>query len=145
MKTLADELPAGTDDRARACAAGKSLERFTTAPPAGACPFSITIAPVWAPPLIELVLMVSALSEGGSTLNCTEADPELSVAVIVTGVGAVTCPACIWNCIHAVLPGMVTVAGTGAAFGSELVRLITEPAAGAPLVSWSCTHVLLPL
>src|ERR1051326_6740056 len=142
---LTDELPAGTVTSAGACAAGESLLRETTAPPAGACPFSITIAPVCAPPVMELVFTVNALSEGGSTLNCTEADPELSVAVMVTGVGEVTCPACIWNCIHAVLPGMVTVAGTGAAFGSELVRLTTAPAAEAAPLSCSCTHVPLPL
>ena len=37
------------------------------------------------------------------------------LAVIVAGVGDATCPACIWNCSHPVLAGIVTVAGTGAA------------------------------
>ena len=85
------------------------------------------------------------LSDGGNTLNCTLACPELSVAVRVTGDGEVTCPTCIWNCIHAVLPGMLTEAGTGAAAGLELVRLITAPAAGAAPLSCNCTHVVLPL
>ena len=48
------------------------------------------------------------------------------------------------NCVHARLAGMVTVAGTGAAVGFELVRLITVSPAGAP-DSWSCTHVEPPL
>ena len=67
------------------------------------------------------------LRDGGITLNCTVAWPELSVAVRVTGVAEVTCPVCIWNCIHAVLPGMLTEAGTGAAAGFELLRLMTAP------------------
>jgi hypothetical protein len=37
--------------------------------------------------------IVSDLNEGGCKVNCAEAEPELSVAVSVTGVGAVTCPA----------------------------------------------------
>jgi len=65
--------------------------------------------------------------------------------VIVTGVCVVTCPAFIWNCIHAVLAGMVTVAGTGAALGSELLRLMTAPLEGAAVLSWICTNVELPL
>ena len=85
------------------------------------------------------------LSDGGRTLNCTLAWPELSVAVRVTGVDEVTWPACIWNCIHAVLPGMLTEAGTGAAAGLELVRLMTAPPAGAAALSCICTQVVLPL
>lgn len=85
------------------------------------------------------------LSDGGNTLNCTIAWPELSVAVRVTGIGEVTCPVCIWNCIHAVLPGMFTEAGTGAAAGFELVRLMTAPPAGAAALSCTCTQVVSPL
>ena len=106
---------------------------------------SITIAPACAPPLMVAGVSTTELREGGRTLNCTLACPELSVAVRVTGVDEVTWPACIWNCIHAVLPGMLTDAGTGAARGLELVRLMTEPPAGAALVSCICTQVVLPL
>ena len=52
----------------------------------------MTIAPGCAPPLMVLGVIVSDFSEGGSTLNCTEAEPELRVAVRVTRVGTVTCP-----------------------------------------------------
>jgi hypothetical protein len=67
------------------------------------------------------------------------------LAVIVTGVAVETCPACIWNCSHPVLAGMVTVAGTGAAAGFELARLIVAPAGPTAAVSCSQTHVVSPL
>ena len=145
IETETDASPAGIVAMAGGIAEGESLEKSTTAPPAGARPLSITIAPACAPPLMLWGVSVMVLSDGGKTLNCTLACPELSVAVRVTGVVEVTCPAWIWNCIHAVLPGMLTEAGTGAAAGLELVRLITAPAAGAAPLSWICTHVVLPL
>src|SRR5215212_1145937 len=85
---------------------GELLERLTTAPPAGACPLSITIPCGCAPPLIVPGEIVSHFNEGGRKVNCTEAELELSAAVSVTGVGAITCPACAWNCTQAVLPGI---------------------------------------
>ena len=59
-------------------------------------------------------------SAGGVTVIRPDADFELSVAVIVASTGAGTCPACIWNWVHAVLPGILIDAGTGAALASEL-------------------------
>ena len=88
-----DELPARIVAKAGGIAEGESLEKSTTAPPAGAWPLSIAIAPTCAPPLIVPAFSVMALSDGGKTLNCTLAWPELSVAVRVTGVDEVTCPA----------------------------------------------------
>src|SRR5579884_1423522 len=85
------------------------------------------------------------LSEGGRTVTCRVVLPEFSVAVIVTGVEIVTWPACIWNCIKAVLPCMFTVAGSESALGSELVRLMTEPLAGAAPESCICNNEVLPL
>ena len=126
-------------------AEGESLERSTTAPPAGAWPLSITIAPPCAPPLMVAGVSVIDFIDGGKTLNCAVACPELSVAVRVTGVAEVTCPVCIWNCIHAVLPSMLTEAGTGAAAGFELLRFMTAPAAGAAALSCTCTQVVSPL
>jgi len=93
IESETDESPARIVASAGTIAAGESLERLIDAPPAGAWPFSMTIAPACAPPLMELGESVSDLMDGGSTLNCAEADPELSVAVIVTGVAALTCPA----------------------------------------------------
>ncbi len=88
-----DEVPAGIVASAGGMADGESLEKSITAPPAGAWPLSITIAPTIAPPLMCAAFSEMALSDGGNTLNCKVAWPELSVAVIVTGVGEVTCPA----------------------------------------------------
>ena len=107
------EFPARTVASAGGMAEAELLLSSTTAPPAGAWPLSVISAPAWAPPLIVVGESEMDLSDGGSTLTCELADPELSVAVRVTGVVEVTCPVCIWNCIHAVLPGMLTVAGTG--------------------------------
>jgi len=89
-----EKLPASTNTDAGGLTKGELLVRLTIAPPAGACPLSITIPCGCAPPLMVLGEIVSAFNEGGCTVNCAEAEPELSVAVIVTGVGAVTCPAC---------------------------------------------------
>jgi len=114
---------------------GELLVRVTTAPPAGASPFNNTIPCGSAPPLMVLGEIVNDFNEGGSNMNCADAELELSDAVIVTGVGAVTCSACTWNCIHAVLPGIVTVAGTGTAAGFELFITIVAPPAGTAAVS----------
>ena len=139
------ELPAWTVATAGASAAGESLLRSTCAPPAGANPFRVMNAAAVAPPLIVPGFTWIDLIEGGSTVIFNVVVPELSVAVTVTGVGVVTCPAWAWNCIHPVLPGMFTVAGTGNAFGSELVKLITAPFKGAAVESCNCTKVVLPL
>lgn len=95
MENGAEELPAGTATVGGGLAAGELLERLTTAPPAEAWPFSCTIPPAWAPPLMVLGVIVSDFSEGGNTVKSPEADVPLRVAVSVTGVGTVTCPACI--------------------------------------------------
>lgn len=89
--------------------------------------------------------MLSDFNDGGRTLNCTLALPEFRVAVTVTGVLVATCPAVIWNCSHAVFPGIVTVVGTGAALGSELASLMVAPAAGTAELSCTATHVVIPL
>ena len=75
-------------------AAAELLERLTCAPPAGAWPLSITIAPGCAPPVMTPGEIVSDFSDGGIKVNCAAAEPELRVAVSVTGVGVVTCPVC---------------------------------------------------
>ena len=141
----AEKLPASTTTDAGGLTAGELLVNVTIAPPAGACPLSITIPCGCAPPLIVLGEIVSDFNEGGCKVNCAAAEPELIVAVSVTGVGVVTCPACTWNCIHAVLPGIVTVAGTESAPAFELLRLIAAPPAGTAAVNWIATTVVSPL
>src|SRR5450432_122211 len=145
MASEAEALPGATLATAGGCTAGESLERFTTAPPAGARPFSMTIASGWAPPLMVPGAMMSEFSDGGSRVNCTAADAEFRVAVSVTTVGEVTCPVVIWNCVQAVLPGIATVAGTGAAAEFELERLTVAPVAATAEVSCTATQEVLPL
>src|SRR5262245_17629 len=141
----AEKSPGATVTVAGGLTAGELLDRPTTAPPGGAWPCSITIAPAETPPLIALGEIESDASEGGSTVRGTEAEAELRVAARVTVVGTTTCPTCIWNCVQARLPGIGTVAGTGAAVGFEVERATAAPAAGAAVASWSSTHVVSPL
>lgn len=118
----------------RLARAGLLLVRATERPPAGACPFSITIPEVTAPPVIGLNTE-SDLSDGGCTVKLTDADDEPSVAVSVTGVAAVTCPAWKRNWSNAKPAATVKGAGTGAAVGLLLARLMTAPPDGAGPVS----------
>ena len=141
----AEKLPASTNTEGGGLTTGELLDRLTTAPPAGACPLSITMPCGCAPPLIVAGEIVSDFNEGGCKVNCAEAEAELSDAVSVTGAGAVTCPACTWNCVHAVLPGIAIVAGTGTAPGLVLLRLIVAPPTGTAAVSCTATQVVSPL
>src|SRR3954469_551278 len=141
----ADSEPAGTVTEAGAVAAGLDLVTLTTAPPAGACPLSMTIAPVVGPPLVRNGNPSTEARDGGLTVNVVVVDVELIVAVSVTEVGAVTWPAVRKNSVHDVLPWTATDAGTGAAVAFELLRLIVPPDDGTADVSWRSTAVSWPL
>jgi hypothetical protein len=145
MESETEGLPGAMFTDAGTCTAAESLERLTTAPPAGAWPFSITINCGMAPPLMELGARVSNFSDGGSTFNGREADAELSVAVSVATTGEVTCPAVIWNCVQARLPGIGMVGGRGAAVASELVREMLAPLAETAEVSCTAIQAVSPL
>ena len=138
-------LPAGAVADAGASTAGELLLKFTVAPLGGTKPLKSTVAPGWAPPLTAFEENEIDLSDGGSTVSCPVALAPFTVAVMVTGVEETTWPACIWNCSQPMFPGIVTVAGTGAALGSELVRLITAPPGPTALDSCTETHVVSPL
>jgi len=71
------------------------LASVTVAPPGGAWPVNITMAPGCAPPLMMLGEIDSDFSAVGATVRLPDADLPLSVAVIVTGVADATWPACI--------------------------------------------------
>ncbi len=124
--------------------AGESLDRATIAPPGGAWPESMTIAPGCAPPVIDDGEIVSDFNAGGCTVSVPDADLPFSDAVIVAGVGDAAWPACIWNCVHAMFAGITMEAGTGATDGFELANATEVVVAGAD-VSWIATQVVVPL
>src|SRR5882672_1685460 len=81
----AEKDPAGTSTVAGGLAAGELLDRLTSAPPAGAWPFSMTLPPESVPPLCENGICTD-WSDGGSTVKLPVADTPFRVAVSVTGV-----------------------------------------------------------
>src|SRR5215211_4737252 len=134
-----DSTPAGTVTVAGGWAAGPELERLTTAPPAGACPFSITIAPSGTPPFWRKGMPSRLRNDDGLTVKLSAADAEPIVAVIVTVVGVSTCPVTKRNVTKEAPLGTATDAGSGAACAFELARLIVAPPAGAPLFNCRST------
>src|SRR5215216_5017499 len=134
-----DSTPAGTVTLAGGWAAGLELERLTTASPAGACPFSITIAPSGTPPFWRKGMPSRLRNDDGLTVKLFVVATEPIVAVIVTVVGASTCPVTKRKVRKEKPAGTATDAGSGAACASELARLIIAPPAGAPLFSWRST------
>jgi hypothetical protein len=88
--------------------------------------------------------IVSDFNAVGCTVSVPAADLPFSDAVMVTGVGDVVWPACIWNCVHATFAGIEMDAGTGAIDGFELLRATAVVVDGAD-VSCTATHVVPPL
>lgn len=86
------EAPAGTIAVAGGITADELLERFNTAPPAGASPVSATFSCALEDPVIVFELNEIDFIAGGRTVTCVDAVDELKVAVTVTGVDTVTCP-----------------------------------------------------
>lgn len=89
--------PAGTVTVVGGTAIGESLLRLTTAPPAGAVPFSVTNADAGAPPLIDGENSTICLIDGGFTVIEALADEVPNLAVTVDVVGTVTWPVVNWN------------------------------------------------
>jgi hypothetical protein len=130
-------LPAGTVAEAGGLTAGESLDRFRTAPPAGAWPVNTTFS--W--PVVEPVIVGEEneidFNAVGATVSCVVALAPLRVAVTVTGVEIATCPACTCNCAQPMLGGMANVAGRANAEELELVSWTVAPL--APAATESCT------
>src|SRR4051794_41054713 len=97
----ADHEPAGMVYVAGTLAAGESLDRLSATPPAGAgpCRFTQTVAAV--PPLTAAGVIWNDWIAAGSTVIWSVTETPLSVAVIVTGVGAATCPSVTWKSVQA--------------------------------------------
>ena len=62
---VADDLPAGTVTLASTVAAELLLDSFTVIPPVGAAPLRLTVPVEDVPPVTELGLSVTAVSDGG--------------------------------------------------------------------------------
>src|SRR5262245_18293518 len=140
-----DSTPAGTVTVAGGCTAGLELERLTTAPPGGACPFSMTIPPIVTPPFWLAGRPSRLASDDGLTVRVFVVETPPIVAVIVTVVGVATWP--VTKCVSTqeLVAGTETVDGTGATCAFELQRLTVAPPAGAPLLSCRSTKTSCPL
>ena len=158
MVNVALIAPAGTVTLAGTLATAVSpLDKLTTAPPEGAGALRVTVPVELVPPLTLAGLSVTEEigPTDGSTVTVAVVDDEPSVAVIVTGVGAVTVPPWYWNPDWATpappngppvpIVWMVTDAGTVSALGLELVSWTTDPPEAASALSWSCASPESPL
>src|SRR2546427_2696003 len=140
-----DASPARAVAVAGGLTADELLVRLTTAPPGGARPFSMTIPPAAAPPVIVPGESQRLFSDGGWTVIEIAAEDEPSVAVTVTGVAAVTCPNVNPNGATAKPAGSPPPGRNGAAPWLLLVRLTTAPPAGAARLSWTWPPSSSPL
>jgi len=125
--------PATVTEAGTVAAAGLLLVSVTTAPPAGAGPFSVTVfAVIGVPPKTDAADKVTAAGLGGCTVKVPVAVTPLYVAEIVTGVLAATAVVVMVNAGDTVAPpATVTEAGTAAAAGLLLVSVTTVPPVGA--------------
>jgi len=125
--------PATVTEAGTVAAAGLLLVSVTTAPPAGAGPFSVTVfAVVDVPPSTDAGDNVTTDGLGASTVNVPGRLAPLYEAEIVTGVLAATGVVMMVNAGDTVAaPATVTEAGTVAAAGLLLVSVTTAPPFGA--------------
>ena len=113
------------------------LERVTAAPPVRAGPVSVTVA-VEVPPLATVVgLRLIAESAGGAaeTVSVAFFVAPPYVAERVTEVAEETAEVVTGKVPETAPASIVTLAGTAAAAGAELVRFTVAPPAGAATVS----------
>jgi len=125
--------PATVTEAGTVAAAGLLLVSVTTAPPAAAGPFSVTVfAVIDVPPKTDAADKVTTDGLGGCTVKVPVAVTPLYVAEIVTGVLAATAVVVMVNAGDTVAPpATVTEAGTAAAAGLPLVSVTTVPPVGA--------------
>ena len=146
IDTFADVDPAGTTTLGLAATAGFELTSVTGSPPAGAGPLSVTLAEDGTPPFTLFGFNVSADTADGDGLTVSS---EVAVvppeeAETVTGVAVATMNVLTVN-VFVVLPFMIdTVAGTVAAPGVLLARLMMTPPAGAGAASVTVPVELVP-
>ena len=126
--------PSGTITEAgTAATVGSPLDRVTTAPPTGACPFSVALLlAVDLPPTTVPGDSLTAVSAAGLTVSVAPFVFAPSLALIVTEVEVATAAVVMVNGGETVEPAAtVTEAGTAATVASELVSVIVAPLDGA--------------
>jgi hypothetical protein len=124
--------PPGTVTLLGTVAAAWSLDRATTAPPAGAALLSVTVPVEGLPPTNVAGLSDTLLSVGALMVKVAVCGPlKLPVIVAVVVVPTATVPTV--NVAVSAPPGTVTLLGTVAAAWS-LDRVTTAPPAGAGLL-----------
>jgi len=136
-------VPPATVTEAGTVVLGSLLVSVTTAPPAGAGPFSVTVfAVVEVPPSTDAGDNVTVEAVSGPTVKVAIAVAPY-VAEIVTGVAELTELVVMVNAGDTVVPAAtVTEAGTVAAAGLLLISVTTAPPAGAGPLSVTVFNVV---
>jgi hypothetical protein len=122
---------ATVSDAGTVAAAVLLLVSVTVAPPAGALPFRVTVAVLFAPPVTVAGFSETEEGVNGLTVSVAVLLTPLYVAVIVTEVAAVTAAVVMLNVAVLAFAAKVIEAGTLAAVELLLVSVTTTPPVGA--------------
>src|SRR5579862_3466623 len=143
VNTAEDVAPAATVTDAGRVRLGSLLKRFTTIPPAGAGPFSVTLFAVAAtPPISEVGDRVTDSSATGFTVRMAVLVTPLKLADIVTVLTETTADVVTVKYGETIEPAAtVTEEGTVTP-GSLLDRFTTMPPAGAGVFSVTLFRVV---
>src|SRR5262249_9688267 len=141
------DKPAPTVSVVEATTAVFELVRLTATPPAGAAPFSVTVAEVALPPVTAAGERLNPVTFGGGTaagftVSDAVAEAPLEEAVIVTGGATVTAAvATLKVCVRNPAGTVTDVVGNA---GLEPDRVTTAPEPVAAAVRFTVTFTLLP-
>ena len=139
----AESLPAAIVTEAGRVAGDDEDERFTTKPPVGASPLSVTVPVAEAPPTTVAGASVNETNAGGCTVSVAIAEIPLAEPVITAEVWVATAVVLTVK-VDEVLPAdTVTVAGT-VAFVELLLNLTTNPPFAAASVSFKVAVLDIP-
>jgi hypothetical protein len=112
--------------------AGLELDSETDKPPVGAAAFKATVADTAFPPTTLVCAGVTDAGAGGFTVRVTGTATPLYLAVMVTGVAALTAVVAILNAGEVVVPAAtLTDSGSDATAGLPLESFMVAPIEGA--------------